>query len=358
MLYNLNGYSAPGGVQTSGAIQVSDAAAQMAGGGYNPYAGVRADAFLPILQQQADRFGGRRVDANAASLYIQEQLTVVEAVARENVKRELPAFKHIPMPPPGRISPGARTVRHYNTERAGQAKFVSGKGEDLPRVNTGRTPTETPAEMFGLAYGWGYDDILSAMLGGGSLAVEDAITARRSFDEFINQVAWRGGPSGSRNKNWYGLLNHPDIPKIGATTTLTSSSTADAILAMMHAWVTKMVEDTNGVEMPTTMLLPLGRYQYIATTKVTEEAKTILQVFLDQTPFIKEVHPVVDLGLESESKAIIYDPAEDKLALNITLGFTPLPVQVKGLEYVVPVVGKVLRLRTFRPKSILIIDDV
>lgn len=319
-------------------------------------------AYFDDLAAVAARNSRRRVDAGDVSLFVQQELEQMEAMVKETARTPLTAFDHIPMRT-GHVSPGARSVAYKQITRAGKASWLGSKQTDKEKVEVGARKFDAPARMFGLAYSWDIEDVLESMFTGASLPTEEAIAARQAFDEFLNDVGWFGGPSSEEpESDWYGLLNNPHIQKPEVGVTLDSNSTASAILAMLHAQANAIVDGTGGIERPTRLLLPIAEHNYIATTEMsTDSGTTIKERFLQQSPYIKEVFGCPELsgaGDDSGNVGVFLNPSLDKLALDISLGMTHLELQRMGLEFVQQVIGKVVRLRVFRPRSIRIIQGI
>ena len=69
--------------------------------------------------------------------------------------------------------------------RFGKAGWIGSKSDDLSRVSAGAKKYTAPARMFGLAYGWDIEDIFESVFTGTSLPTEEALAARRAYDEFL-----------------------------------------------------------------------------------------------------------------------------------------------------------------------------
>jgi hypothetical protein len=111
------------------------------------------------------------------------------------------------------------------------------------------------------------------MIPGMNLSTDRAEAARRSAEEFIDDIALRG----STVRNWTGLFNDPNVTNVtvpngaGGTpqplwsVTGTSAKTADEIIRDVQLAITGVYASSLTVEMADTVLLPVAELAQIAT---------------------------------------------------------------------------------------------
>lgn len=324
----------------------------------------RFDDLARMANSQRGRYR-QRVDAKDVSFYVEQELEQMEAEVRRTVRTPLSAFDHIPMRT-GTINPGARTVAYKQITSSGKAGWLGSKGSDLNRVSVGAKKFDAPARMFGLAYGWDFEDILEGLFTGSSLPNEEAIAARRANDEFLNSVAWHGNlPDDPEQKeaeeDWYGLLNFPGIKSPKETVKISKDSTPTQILAMLRSYANDIREKSGGVEMATRLILPIAAYDYIQETEISDDNDTtILERFTGRNPEISVVRAPELKGASAagDDVMVFLDPQPDKLVLDISLLMLMLMLQQRGFEFIQPIVSKVVRLRVFRPEGIRVVSGI
>jgi hypothetical protein len=170
-----------------------------------------------------------------------------------------------------------------------------------------------------------------------------------------------------------GLLYNANITKAQVTTGVGGYTwalkTADEILRDLNEVVGDMVELTNGVEVPDTILLPLSQYTLIATNpRSTLSDTTILEFFLKSNPSITKVDWLNELnGVNPNPRTLAapavdcmlcYKRSPDKLTLEIPQPFEQLPVEVRGLEYLTLCHERCGGVIVYYPLSVTIVDGI
>jgi hypothetical protein len=100
-----------------------------------------------------------------------------------------------------------------------------------------------------------------------------------------------------------------------------------------------VVDLTNGAEIPDTVILPIEQYTLIASTpRSSTSDTTILDYFIQNNPFINSVEWANELKGAFTGGAdgfIVYRKDPDAIEFEMPVTFEQLPVQERGLEYVV-----------------------
>lgn len=237
--------------------------------------------------------------------------------------------------------PGAAYITFRQYDQVGMAKIISNYAADLPRADVKGKEFTVPVRSIGVSYGYSLQDVRSAKFSGLPLDQKKANAAKRAVMQLIDSIA----VNGDTDNGLGGFLTNANITDVaapnnaGATSTTWANKTATEILKDMTTLTETPVDATNGVEIPNTMLLPLAQYNLVSTTQMPNINQTVLQFFLANSPYIKEVRPWVKLagaGASSTDLAVVYNKSPDKLTLEIPQDFEQLPVQERGLEYEVP----------------------
>lgn len=265
---------------------------------------------------------------------------------------------------------GAETITYAQFDKLGLAKIISNYADDLPRSDVKGKEFTARIRSLGTSYGYSIQDIRAAQFAGRSLSQAKANAARQAIEQQINHIGWFGNPE----YGMYGLLNNPNVTRTavdlnaGETSTLWINKTADEILHDMNELVNGIVELTNGVEIPDTLLLPIAQYTLIASTpRSTNSDTTILQYFLTNNPFVNSVEAVRELKGAGEGEGAVaaggdvmvaYSRNPDKLSFEIPQPFEQLNAQEHNLEFVVPVMSRVAGVLVYAPLSIAIGEGI
>lgn len=285
-----------------------------------------------------------RLDADQTVFFARE-LEHVKAKSYDVRYAELKARSLIPVS--NEAGPGAESITYYQYDMFGVAKIIGTYAKDLPRADVRGKKFTSPVETVATSYGYTLQDIRAAAMANKPLEQRKANAARRAFEQTVNTIALFGNSA----YNLPGFLSNANIPNAavandgdGATTTW-STKTPDQILRDMNALVNGIVKLTKGAEVPTTLLLPVDQYTMIASTARSPNSDTtILEYFLDNNPFIKEVDWVNELagaGTGSTDLMVAYKRDPDAMTLEIPQEYEQLPVQEVGLEFLVPCHGRI-----------------
>ena len=129
----------------------------------------------------------------------------------------------------------------------------------------------------------------------------------------------------------------------------------------MNNAVSSIVDSTNGVEIPDTILLPIDQYNYIAATLLPDSGGfTILSFFLKNNPYIKTIKPVHELkgADDGDDVMLIYRNSADALTLKLPLPFNQLAPQNKNLEFVVPCESSTAGIIVYYPLSVCLASGI
>ncbi len=273
------------------------------------------------------------------TVFFSRQLESVKAKTYDVVYPELKARQFIPVS--FDAGPGARTITYHQYDAVGMAKIVSNYARDLPRVDLKGKEFTANIRSIAASYGYSLQDVRSARMAGIPLEQRKANAAKRAVMQLEDDIALNG----DADHGLGGLLSNTNVPDETiatdgtGTSSLWSAKTADLILRDMNQLVNKVLTVTNGVEDPNTKLLPHAQYNLISNLRVGDTGKSVKQWFLDNNPYIKEIHPwsrLTGAGDSGSDVFLVYNKSPDKLTLEVPQDFEQLPVQEQGLEYEVP----------------------
>lgn len=291
-----------------------------------------------------DRIDSARLDADQTMFFARE-LEHIKAKSYDVRYPELKARSLIPVS--NEAGSGAESITYYQYDMFGVAKIIGSYAKDLPRADVRGKKFTSTVESIATSYGYTLQDIRAAAMANKPLEQRKANASRRAFEQKVNKIAFFG----DADYDLPGFFSNPNVPNVAvandgiAASTLWSAKTPDQILRDMNTTVNGIVSLTLGCEIPTTLLLPLAQYNAISSTaRSALSDTTILEYFLDNNPFIKEVDWVVELkgaGAGATDLMVAYKRDPDALTLEIPQEYEQLPVQEQGLEFLIPCHGRI-----------------
>lgn len=306
-------------------------------------------------------FKSLNLDA-VGDIFFARQLEFIQARIYEFQYPTLKSFQLIPINYD--VPAGAEYVTATQFQSVGRARIINSYADDLPESGIVGTQLTNPIQGIGTSYRYSHQEIRAAQLANVSLPIRLAEAARRANDQLVDNLAFFGNPAVGMT----GFLNNPNVPTqavpndgTGASTEWTTK-TPDQILRDMNLIVNQVVVQSNEVEMPNTLLLPLEQYTLIASTPRSPNSDTtILNYFLMNNPYIQQVIPVPKLagaGTGGVDAMVVYERNENKLEMQIPLPFTQYAPQERNLEFVIPCESRFGGVSIYYPLSILIGEGI
>lgn len=309
----------------------------------------------------AKGFKSMNLDA-AGDIFFARQLEYVQARIYEYEYPALKAFQYIPINYD--IPAGAEFVTATGFQSVGRARIINSYADDLPEAGVLGTQLTNPVQSIGTSYRYSHQEIRAAQYANINLPMRQAEAARRANDQLINNLAIAGDPT----TGMFGLINNPAIPTTPVPADGTGGNTEwefktpEQILRDLNLVVNQIVVNSNGVEMPDTLLLPLEQYTLIASTPRSPNSDmTILQYFLLNNPFIQNVDWLAQLsgaGVGGADVMIAYEKNENKLAMQIPMPFTQYAPQERNLEFVIPCESRYGGVTVYYPLSVIIGEGI
>jgi len=253
---------------------------------------------------------------------------------------------------------GAKSITYRQYDMTGVAAIIANYAKDLPRADILGKEFTVPVKSLGASYGYNVQEIRSGQMSGLPLEQRRANAAKRAIMQKENSIAFLG----DADAGLVGFINNSAIgsytvPADGSgSSALWTAKTPDLIIRDMNGIMHKTVEDTKGVDAADTLLLPLTRYNYIASTpRSSTSDTTILEFFLKSNPYVKEVSWLNELetaGSGGTKRMMAYRRSPDYLTLEIPQDFEQFPEQEQGLEYVVPCHSRIGGVIIYYPLSV------
>lgn len=273
------------------------------------------------------------------SVFFTEQLNYIQARVYNYEYPQRKAFRLIPVDTSA--PDGAEFVTYTQFQSVGRARIINSYADDAPNVGLQAVRITQPVISLADCYRYSFQEIRAARMANLDLDSRLAIAAREAIEQEMNDLAF----GGDQTTGLVGFLNNPSVPTyqvpndgVGVST-LWINKTPEQILRDMNQAVINIVANTNGVERPDTLLLPLAQYMYIySTPRSPNSDTTILDYFLENSEFIRSVEWVPQLagaGPNGADVMIAYRNDLTKLAMQIPMPFMQHEPQARNFEWVI-----------------------
>lgn len=248
-------------------------------------------------------------------------------------------------------------------DRTGMAAIVSDYAHDFPRVDLLAKEVTAKIKSLGASFGYSIQEIRAAQATGTPLTSDLADAAQESILIREDNIAWFGDTT----HNLSGFLSNANIPEVvlpadgtGASK-LWSTKSPDQIVRDLNLVVNTIVETTKGIEQgPFTLLLPIAKFTYIASTRMGDGSDTtILKFFMMNNPFIASVdwlNELKDLGAGTTDRMVVYRKDRKVLMNVIPQDVEMFPPQEEMLAFKVPVHSRHGGVALKRPLSTAFAD--
>lgn len=310
---------------------------------------------------------GTRFDSeDDASVFFARELDHVKA---ESYDVEYPEFTALNLfPVSNDTDPGAETVTYYTYDKTGLASVIDNYSTDLPRADVTGKPSYAQVKSIGDSYGYSAQEMRASRMAGKSLDARKAESARYQIDNLTNKIAWRGDEA----SGLMGVLSTgQNVPLYTITNGATSkadwaSKTADEILADINGMQKQVARVTKNVERPDTLCVPSDVYMDISTRRIPDTATTVKAFLLANAPYLKDIVSTAELDADAvdtnpyakatdgKGVAFLFKNDKRKMALENPMPFMQYPLQVKGLETIIPCEARTAGVIFYYPLSALI----
>lgn len=281
-----------------------------------------------------------RFDANEGAFFARE-LESIESKLYEFKKRELKYREYIPVS--NRDNPGAENITYYMFDKVGMAKVIANYADDLPRADIFGKQYSQRVRGLGVSFGYSTQEIRAALMANRPLDSMKADAARRALREKENNIAFNGD-SDYGLEGFFTNSNIPTgtAPNGAATTPQWSTKTAAEILNDIYLGTSTVRTQSKGIHEANTLLLPQSQYDLIATKRINDiNDKTILQHIKENEGYGLDTVDWLSTELDntftgSSDGAVYYERSAEVVEQRIPLELELLPVQERGLEFLIP----------------------
>lgn len=302
-------------------------------------------------------------DAQAALGFVTSQTSYIEREVNATVYPDIQYPFLIPVDTSAH--PFAKSVTYYSSDKFGRADWINGNANDIPRAGTELAKHETSVHMAGIGYGYGYEEINQAQMLGMNLQADDAMAARRAYEEMVERVAL----TGDTQKGFSGLINNASVTAAAVTTgSWTSATNEDLVLADINELILGIATDTQYTGMADTLLLPYAKMNFLATNRLGDTQSTLLAFLRENNTYtamtgqpltIRAVRGLETAGAAGVNRMVAYRRNPQVLKLHIPMPHRFLPVyQPNPLRFEIPGVFRLGGLDIRRPKEVRYGDGI
>jgi hypothetical protein len=305
------------------------------------------------------RHDGQRFDAGETA-FITRQLLYVKARTFDVKYTEFRARDFLPVS--HEVPPGAQQWSFWSWDLAGMAKIIANYATDFASVDVNKTEVIANIKSIGAMYSYTVQDIRAVAMtgpqGGGQLDYKRAAAARRAIEARIDDIA----AVGETDSGFTGLTNNASVPIIPAPTgTWAAPATAAEMIGDVNAVVGTVITQSNGVEIPDTVLLPISEFAIFSQTPFSALVPDMaMALFMRNNPYIKNMDQWSKLGKANAGntggRVVAYRRDENALTLEIPQEFEQFPPQIEGMAYQVPCHARVGGVVLYYPLSLCYMD--
>lgn len=299
-------------------------------------------------------------DATASYFFLRE-LEYIQRTSRDTKQKALKGMLLIPVS--SEAPEWSKSITWRRLTKVGIAKVIADYAHDFPRADVYREEFTIKVKGIGSSYGYNKDEIMSARATGQPLDRERAMSCKRAIDEEQDSIIWNGNSS----YNIQGFLGYSGISEYSTPNGVDGSATfasktPDEILLDLNGIVDTIIDTTNGVESPDTLIMPIAQFRDISTRRLTDNTnETVLSFFLKTNGLIKNVDWVTELstaGAGSTAQMIAYRKDPNYLRVEIPKMYQEEPPQQKGLEFEIIAEQKTAGVLVYYPLSIAFADGI
>ena len=312
----------------------------------------------------------RNLDANESAFFARE----LETIKSKSYDIKYPQFKATTyIPVSTEAGAGADVITYQQFNQVGISKVISNYADDLPRADVFGKEFSSIVQTLGNSYGYNVQEVKAAQMAGRPLNQRKANSARRANDQKVDNIAWNG----DAESGLIGLLTSPNIPSAvvpaGSTSGFVpwvggSSKNPAEILQDMNDAVTRIIDNSLGVESPNTMLMPIEQLRKISTTRLDSGTDTTIKGFfmennaeittIDWVNQLKDVSPAPSGGASPTDILLTYDRSPDVLTLEIPDPYQQMAVEPRSLEFLVPAHSRIGGVIVYYPLALDITEGI
>lgn len=256
----------------------------------------------------------------------------------------------------------------FTVDSVGEAKFISGAGNDIPMNKSTRDQHSHDFATIGSGWDWTLEEVNQAALYGINLSATDAMSATDKVERLLNAIAFKG----STEKGWTGFANDPNVPRADVSTsgTFWQDKTVDQKLKDVDEVLARVREQTNEVEWADSLALPPGAFRAAATQRLGagDGLITVLEylrknnIYTAETGQPLNIFPVRELATASQDgggRMVAYRRDEEVVRFHLPMPRTALQPRQKSLmAFETGIIARTGGTEIRLPKSMAYADEV
>lgn len=302
-------------------------------------------------------------DAQAALGFALSQTSYIERTVNQTVYPDVQYASLIPIDTSA--NPWTKSVTYFSGDKFGRADWINGNSDDIPMAGTNLTKFETQVYTAGIGYGWGLEELEQARMLGHNLPADDAMAARRAYEEMVDRVAFFGDAS----KNLQGLVNSTAVTATSAATGNWETATPAQILADINGALIGQFSGTLFTSFADTLLLPYEKYLLLATRMVSDNSDmSILNWLLANNAYtaqtggrliIRGIRGLGSAGAGNTARMVAYRRDPNVVKMHIPMPHRFLPAHAAGpIRVEVPGIFRLGGVDVRRPKEVAYVDGI
>lgn len=282
------------------------------------------------------------------TIFFERELEAMKARTYDVLYAPLSANRLIPVD--NTTVSGAMSVTYTQYDKTGTTNIIANYSDDLPLCDVRGKQFTSQLVSIGNAFEISIQDIRASAMAGKDLEQRKANSAANAHRDRMNQIAFFGEPS-LDVKGW---LNNTSVTVQDAvagasTNTEWATKTSEEILNDLNKSVSWINDQSNGVEYPDTIAMPIASYHLIANKPKSEGSDlTVLQFFTQNNPgiTIEWANELKGSFVSANGTSaglngfITYKRSQDKFWQEIPQAVEMFPPQFNNLAYKVPVHSK------------------
>ncbi|MDO8800055.1 DUF2184 domain-containing protein [Phenylobacterium sp.] len=228
----------------------------------------------------------------------------------------------------------------FTVDSAGEAKFISGAGTDMPFNKSSRDQASHDFAMIGSGWEWNLEEVNQSALYGINLPATDAASATDKIERLLNSIAF----TGSTEKGWTGFANSSAVPRADVATpgTFWPAKTVDQMLADVDEVLGRVRTQTEEVEWADSIALPPVAFRTAATKRLGagDGFMTVLEyikknnIYTAETDQPLNIYPVRELATASQDgggRMVAYRKDREVVRFHLPMPRTVLQPRMKSL---------------------------
>ncbi len=288
---------------------------------------------------------------------LERQLEFIKTRTYDIVYPEMKARQIIPVN--NDVDSGAETITYRQWDQIGMAQIITNYGDDFPLIDTLVEEFEQKVKSLGAAYEWSVQDLRRSAMAGASLDQRRARAARRAVEQQIENIA----ALGNAKAGLLGFAKNPNVPLVAPITGSWDTATGAQMVEDMMNLAGSIVTTNKETFIPDTAVLPIGRYNRMAITRISitgDTNSTALEAFLRSSPWVTNVgtwNKLANANATNNGPRIVcYKRDAEVLTLEIPQEFEQFPPQAKNLSFLVPVHARIGGVIVYYPIAMAYMD--